>query len=110
MAIGFSHHTALPAAAARCTRSAWTVERGGDRDRFDALIGEGGVDVGGGVGAERSGEPIGGFTERVGDDDQLGVRHVAGQGGGVVGADATGADEREPDRALSLGGHAFSLN
>jgi len=25
-----------------------------------------------------------------------------------MGADATGADEREPDRALSLGGHAFS--
>jgi len=33
---------------------------------------------------------------------------VPGEGGGVMGADATGADEREPDRALSLGGHAFS--
>ena len=82
----------------------------GDRDRFDAFVGEGCVDVGGGVGAERPGEPFGSVTERVRDDDQLGIRHVAGEGGGVVGADATGADEREPDRALSLGGHGFSLN
>jgi hypothetical protein len=51
-----------------------------------------------------------GFTERVGDHHEVGVRHVAGEGGRVVGADATGADEGEPDRALSLGGHASSLN
>jgi hypothetical protein len=51
---------------------------------------------------------LGRVTERICDEDQLGIRHVPGEGGGVMGADATGADEREPDRALSLGGHAFS--
>jgi hypothetical protein len=93
MAIGFSHHTALPAAAARWTRSAWTVE-------VDVIA----------TASTRSSARAASMSLVESAPSGPASRWAASPNGSATTTSSTGADEREPDRALSVGGHGFSLN
>ena len=97
MAIGFSTKTALPASAAATTRSAWAVlaqVMATASTRGSSMSACGSVEP---VDPERLTEAFGSGRLRVGDGDELGLAEAARQGGGVVGPDAAGSDEPEPD-------------
>ena len=97
IAIGFSTKTALPAVAAATTRSAWAVLAQVIATASTSWVVDEGLRVGEPLDAELVAEAFGSGGLDVGDGDELGLAEASRQGGGVVGADASGPDEAEPD-------------
>ena len=75
--------------------------RGPDDHRIDGVVGPDVVDIQGGPGAVRRGQPRRPLPERVGDEREPGAG-VRGDGGGVDRTDPTGADDGDVEHALSL--------
>ena len=98
-AIGFSQNTALPAAAAATTRSAWN--RAGAAITTASISGSANTSAGSvyaRLGTERRGQPLRRARRRVGDRDQPGAGNPPGQRLAVERAHPSRPDQGHPDR------------